>query len=65
MNFPHTNKLNDGVPNPVESSAELLESMAKTTDFKYLLKIYFCMLGVLLITLFSIITTIRLAISLF
>lgn len=65
MNFPHTNKLNEGLPNPVESSAELLESIAKKTDFKYLAKVYFSILGVFLITLFSVITTIRLAISLF
>ena len=65
MNFPHTNKLNEGLPEQVESSAELLQEHLKKVDYKYLARIYFYGLGIFLITLFSIIATIRLAIKLF
>ena len=65
MNFPPTNKLNEGLPQQVESSAELLQEHLKKVDYKFLAKVYFYGLGIFLITLFSIIVTIRLANSLF
>jgi len=65
MNFPPTNKLNEGLPEAVESSAELLQEHLKKVDYRLFTKAYFYGLGVLLITLFSIIATVRLAINIF
>ena len=65
MNFPPTNKLNEGIPEAVESSAELLQEHLKKIDYKFLVRTYFLGLGIFLITLFSIIATVRLANSLF
>jgi hypothetical protein len=65
MNFPPTNKLNDGLPEVIESSAELLQEHLKKVDYKFLSKAYLYVLGLLLITLFSVIATVRLANYLF
>lgn len=65
MNFPHTNKLNEGLPEAVESSAELLQEHLKKVDYKFLARAYFYVLGLILITLFSVIATVRLANYLF
>lgn len=65
MNFPPTNKLNEGLPETVESSAEILQEHLKKVDYRFLIKTYFLGLGIFLITLFTIIATFRLANSLF
>ena len=65
MEFPHTNKLHEGLPEQVESSAEVLQEHLKKIDYRLFIKAYFYGLGVILFTLFSVIATIRLAIRLF
>jgi len=65
MNFPKTNKLNEGLPEAIESSAEQLQEHLKRINYRLFTKAYFYGLGIFLITLFSIIVVIRLAIRIF
>jgi len=65
MEFPHTNKLNEGLPEKIESSVEVLQEHLKRIDYRLFVKAYLYGLGVVLFTLFSVIATIRLAIRLF
>lgn len=65
MKFPHTNKLEDGLPEAIQSSAELLDEHLKKVDYKLFAKAYFIGLGIFLITLFSIIATVRIAMHIF
>ena len=61
MNFPKGNKLDKGMPEAIESSAKILEDHLKNINYKVFLRVYFIGLSIFLITLFSIITTVRLA----
>lgn len=65
MNFPKTNKLNEGLPEAVQSSAEILQEHLKKINYKLFVKTYFYALGIFLITLFSVIATVRLALKVF
>lgn len=65
MNFPHANKLNEGLPEEIISSAKNLEDHLNKINWQVFAIAYLYGLGFLLVTLFTIIATIRLAIKLF
>lgn len=65
MLFPDTNKISQQMPeDSIESNAKLLEQLLSKANWKRLLSFYFTGLGILLITIFSILVVIRLAINL-
>jgi hypothetical protein len=61
MDFPKGNKLTKGLTEEVESSAKLLEEHLARINYKLFIKTYFIGLSIFLVTLFSIIVTVRLA----
>lgn len=64
--FPNTNKIPQQLPEDMlEGNAKLLEQLLSSANWKKLMYFYFCGLGILLVTLFSIIVVIRLALSIF
>jgi hypothetical protein len=65
MDMPQSNRLLKGVPEAIKGNAEMLQEHLSKLDYKLFLRAYFIGLGIFVITLFSIIATIRLAISLF
>ncbi|MDF1498533.1 MAG: hypothetical protein P1P85_04245 [Patescibacteria group bacterium] len=60
MKFPATNKIHQ---EKFGDNAKLLEELCDRKDFKKIIKSYFILLGVFLITLFSTIITVRLALN--
>jgi len=61
MNFPKGNKLNQGVPEEIESSAKILEEHMKKVDYKFFVKSYILIMGLLTLTIFCFIFFARLA----
>lgn len=61
MDFPKGNKLSAGLPEVVESSAKMLEEHLAKVNYKTFVKAYFAVLSIALITIFSVIVTVRLA----
>ncbi len=64
MEFPKGNKLNQGLPEQVESSAKILEDHLKKVDYKIFIKAYAIAVGLISLTIFSFVAMVRLAIFL-
>jgi len=60
MKFPATNKIRQ---RSFGENAKLLEELAARPDLDRIIKMYFVGLGILIITIFSIIVTVRLALA--
>ncbi len=63
MKFPTTNKFRRD--EKFGENAKLLEKLLDRKDFKKMVKSYFVLLSIFLITIFSIIVTVELALSIF
>ena len=61
MDFPRGNKLNQGVPEELISSAKVLEEHLKKVDYKFFVKAYLLIMGLLTMTIFFFIAGARLA----
>ena len=61
MEFPRGNKLNQGVPEELLSSAKVLEEHLKKVDYKFFVKSYLVIMGLLSLTIFSFILFAKLA----
>lgn len=61
MEFPRGNKLNNGIPEEVESSAKILEEHLKKVDYRFFVKAYLLIMGLISLTIFSFIAFARLA----
>jgi len=64
MEFPKGNKLNQGLPEQVESSAKILEDHLKKVDYNIFIKAYAIAVGLISLTIFSFVAMVRLAIFL-
>ena len=62
--FPRTNKIpRENTEELIEGNAKMLEQMLNQANWKVLLRYYFWGLGIFLLSLFSILAVIRLAIK--
>ena len=61
--FPKTNK--QAINETVGDNAKMLEESVKTVNWRLLTRAYLNVLGLVLVTIFSLIITVRLALSIF
>lgn len=66
MQFPRTNKIHKKeIEEKVGDNLKVLEEKLQTTNWKYLLRVYSILFGVLLGSIFFLIVVIRLALNIF